>query len=127
VELFNRGGLAVDLAGWALDDIAAVGRRPHVLPADASLAPGGLLVIFCTQSRVWFNNDADSVRLLSLDNAEIDHVTHADRRPDGSCRRAPDGEGSSTWRRYCNSQHSPIFRWAFEIAVNLSAWPIHLP
>ena len=46
IEVYNRGSAAIDLGGWLLDDIAAGGSSPYVIPAGTVLQPGGFLVLF---------------------------------------------------------------------------------
>ncbi len=96
IELYNLGLTPVNLAGWALDDIADGGSKPFVFPASASLAPGGFLVIYRTQSGLALNNDTDTVRLLGPDGAEVDDFSYTTTRPDGSYSRAVDGTGAWT-------------------------------
>ncbi len=96
IELFNRGDTALNLAGWALDDIPAGGSAPYSLPAGAMLQPGGFLLIFRSQSGVALNNDADTVRLLGPDGAQVDAFSYAKPGSDRSYSRQSDGDGAWT-------------------------------
>ncbi len=96
VELFNRGTAPIDLAGWALDDLADGGSKPYVMPGGMNLAPGQFLVLFRSQTGLAFNNDADTVRLLGPDGVELDTFGYTHPRPDRSYSRSVDGAGAWT-------------------------------
>ena len=96
IEIFNRGSAAVDLGGWLLDDIAAGGSTPYVVPSGAILQPGGFLMLFRGRTGVALNNDGDTVRLLGPDAAEVDTFAYAKPKNDRSYSRATDGDGAWT-------------------------------
>jgi hypothetical protein len=96
IEVFNRGSAAIDLGGWLLDDIAAGGSAPYVIPAGTLLQPGGFLVFFRDRTGVTLNNDGDTVRLLGADAAEVDTLTYVKTRSDSSYSRSTDGDGPWT-------------------------------
>ena len=96
IEVYNRGSAAIDLGGWLLDDIAAGGSAPYVIPAGTLLHPGGFLVLFRDRTGVALNNDGDTVRLLGPDAAEVDTFAYAKTKSDGSFSRSTDGDGAWT-------------------------------
>ena len=96
IEVYNRGSAAIDLGGWLLDDIAAGGSAPYVIPAGTLLQPGGFLVLFRDRTGVTLNNDGDTVRLLGPDAAEVDTFTYAKAKNDRSYSRSTDGDGAWT-------------------------------
>ena len=96
IEVYNRGSAAIDLGGWLLDDIAAGGSSPYVIPAGTLVQPGGFLVLFRDRTRVALNNDGDTVRLLGPDAAEVDTFTYAKAKSDRSFSRSTDGDGAWT-------------------------------
>ena len=96
VEVYNRGSAAIDLGGWLLDDIAAGGSAPYVIPPGIILQPGGFLVLFRDRTGVALNNDGDTVRLLGPDAAEVDTFTYAKAKSDRSYSRSTDGDGPWT-------------------------------
>ncbi len=106
VEIYNRSGAAVELAGWALDDLADGGSPPYPFPpgvgtayrfpAGVRLAPGAFLVLYRSQTGVALNNEGDTVRLLGPDGAEADSFAYHSARPDRSYSRTADGTGNWT-------------------------------
>ena len=83
-------------AAGVLDDIAAGGSAPYVIPTGTPWQPGGFLVLFRDRTRVALNNDGDTVRLPGPDAAEVDTYTYAKARNDRSYSRTTDGDGSWT-------------------------------
>ena len=79
-----------------MDDIAAGGSSPYVIPAGTLLQPGGFLVLFRDRTGVTLNNDGDTVRLLGPDAAEVDTFTYAKAKNDRSFSRSTDGDGAWT-------------------------------
>ncbi len=96
IELHNLGSQAVDLGGWALDDVADGGSLPYVIPAGTQVAAGGLVVFFRRQSGVVLNNDVDEVRLLAPDGSLRDQFAYLHTRPDVAFARTVDGTGGWT-------------------------------
>ena len=76
VEIYNRGSAAIDLGGWALDDIAAGGARLTSSRPARCCSPAASC---CSSapSGVALNNDGDTVRLLGPDGAEVDTFAYA--------------------------------------------------
>ena len=109
IEVYNRGSAAIDLGGWLLDDIAAGGSAPYVIPAGNLLEPGGFLVLFRDRTGVTLNNDGDTVRLLGPDAAEVDTFTYAKSKNDRSFSRSTDGDGAWT-ETYPPSPGAPTSR-----------------
>jgi len=66
IELYNSGGVAVDLSGWQLDD-ADGGSTPYTIPTGTSMRAGAYLAFFRSETKIALNNEGDSVRLLAPD------------------------------------------------------------
>lgn len=87
IELFNSGGAAVDVSGWALYD--AVLLR-HLFPTGSVLAAQHYLVVFgggspvlptvnwqiASTSSLGLNNGGDTVTLLDALDAQVDQVMY---------------------------------------------------
>lgn len=93
IELYNAGPGAVDLGGWALDDLLDGGSQPYTFPAGAWLAAGQFLVRYRSATGVALNQDADAVNLLAPDGVVVDSFTYRNPGPDASYSRAVDGVG----------------------------------
>ncbi len=96
IEIYNVSTATVALGGWMLDDIAAGGAQPYALPAEVRLLPGDFLVFYRSVTGVALNNDADTVRLLGPDGAELDSFTYEGPGADRSYSRTSDGVGAWT-------------------------------
>ncbi|MFQ5945965.1 MAG: lamin tail domain-containing protein [Anaerolineae bacterium] len=98
VELHNLGSEPVDLGGWVLDDIPDGGTPPFAIPPGTSLAAGGLLVLFGSETGVGLNNGGDTVRILRPDGTVADAFTYSALSGfyDRSFSRDPDGTGDWT-------------------------------
>ena len=92
VEIANIGSVAVDLTGYLLSD--GEGTAACRYGFAGLLEPGGLLVVYGSDSRAWeesngypvyglsLNNDGDSVRLYRVEGADtvmIDEFQYNDR------------------------------------------------
>jgi endonuclease YncB( thermonuclease family) len=62
-ELRNTSSGSLSLCGWSLDDESG-GSKPYRL-GEGVIEPGGYLVIHQKESRISFNNDADTLRLIA--------------------------------------------------------------
>jgi hypothetical protein len=93
IELVNMEPQAVDLGGWALDDMANGGTSPYVFPEGAIVGPGGFLAVYRSTTGIALNQDADTARLLAPGGAEVDIFSYANPQPDQSYSRATDGTG----------------------------------
>ncbi len=103
VELYNRGNAAVDLSGFRFEGIE------FTMPAGATLAPGGYLVIAkdpAVMARDWsvealgpfagaLSNDGENLRLLDRLENPVDAVRYFDG---GQWSPWADGGGSSLER-----------------------------
>jgi hypothetical protein len=86
----------VDLGGWTLDDIEGGGSAPYTFPPGTRLTPGAYLLLFHDESGLALNNDADTLRLLGPDGAEIDAFAYTNPGADRSYSRSTDGNGPWT-------------------------------
>lgn len=73
IELYNADSIAIDLAGYQVDD-APGGSAPYIL-AGATLAPHGYLVLTRATTNITLNNSGgEQARLLAPDGTEISHL-----------------------------------------------------
>jgi hypothetical protein len=101
IELYNRGGAAVDLSGFAFDN-----GVDYTFPAGTVIAPGGYVVVTGSPDYLqetygiaafgpWegvLANRGEAVRLLDALGNPVDHVRY---REDGRWSPWADGRGSS--------------------------------
>lgn len=93
IELYNIGPRAVNLSGWALDDVESAGSSPYELPPRV-LRPGAYAVFFRSRSRIALNDTGDTVRLLAPDGRVVDQIQYLRVRAYNlSFGRLPDGSG----------------------------------
>ncbi len=90
VELYNPTATALDLSGWAVDDIEG-GSSPKILPSATILAPNTWLVV--SLSNV-LNNSGDQVRLINPTGQIIDQYTYTSASLGLAWSRMPDGVGA---------------------------------
>jgi hypothetical protein len=95
IELRNGSAGAVDLGGWRLDDAAASGSPPYLIPAGQWIPGGGFLIFFHRQTGLTLNNDGDSVCLLYPDGSLAEAVAYGSARYDASYSKT--GSGAWTW------------------------------
>ena len=96
IEIVSLETAAIDLGGWALDDIAGGGSKPYTFPAGTLLLPGTFSFRFGSTTGVELNNDGDTVRLLAPDGAEVDSYSYRPAHAERSFSRSADGVGSWT-------------------------------
>lgn len=76
VEIISHAPKPVDVNGWSIDD-GDGGSRPYIFSVETLIQPNQLFVIKRPVSKVAFNNDTDSVRLIAPDTSLMDSVTYA--------------------------------------------------
>jgi hypothetical protein len=123
VEIVNRSGTPVDLAGWRLEDASGI---RHEFVGGPTLEPGALWVVFgggdptgipsgwdvATSGGLSLNNSGDEVRLVGPDDVPRDvHAYGSEGGADQSLIRLPDGDGE--WTRPGDAG----FGWAFSPGV----------
>ena len=92
IEVVNAGQIAVNLAGYRLDDEANSGSPPYTLP-NLTLQPGEHAVFFASESGVHLSDAGDTVRLLRGNKVEDAYTYGVVRFPDQSWCRIPDRLG----------------------------------
>lgn len=90
IELFNRGGAAVNLSGWFFNGIT------FTFPPGSSIAPGGFVVLYSGQYTGALSNGGERIRLRNAGSTIIDEVTYDDA---GLWPALADGDGHSLQRR----------------------------
>ncbi len=95
IELYNQGKAAVNLSGWKIDDEDG-GSSPYTISEGTSIAAGGYLVFYNSDTKISINNSGDAVRLISPDEKIAD-----EQRYEGSAKDdqsyARDDLGSFQW------------------------------
>lgn len=92
IELHNASNTSIDLAGWSISDASG---KTFTLPADDStISAGGYRAFPFSQTKIYLNNDTDTVTLLRPDASSADTTTY---------EKAPKG---STWARIGSTQHT---------------------
>ncbi|NCF84396.1 MAG: hypothetical protein GWQ08_02540 [Verrucomicrobiaceae bacterium] len=90
IELYNRGGIEVDLSGWQIADER---NDPYVIPEGSNLAAGHYLVLVTGTHHAFGLGGADSVTLRSP-RKTVDHVVWASGAANTSYCRIPSGSGA---------------------------------
>ena len=75
IELFNRGGVSVNMLGWQIDDEEG-GSRPFRFSEEFWFGPDEYLVVERAESKLALNNTGDSVRLSDPAGVLVDEVTY---------------------------------------------------
>src|SRR3989344_1662136 len=70
VELFNPGGIPVDVSGWRITDEASLNTSEDILPSVTPIPPGGFAVIV-TQGSTVTGSIPGSAITITLSNATI--------------------------------------------------------
>lgn len=89
VELYNTTNAALDISGFYIDDIAAGGGAPKVIPANTTIAAHGYYVMTFSS---FLNNTDDAVRFLDPTQTVVhDSTTYSTATANFSWYRSPDG------------------------------------
>ncbi|MEI6221269.1 MAG: lamin tail domain-containing protein [bacterium] len=93
VELYNRESVPVQLLQWQLDDVESGGSKVYSISTPVVVQPHGWLVLSQSDTKINFNNDGDTVRLLCPDGSLVDSFSYVQTKTDFSWGRYPDGSG----------------------------------
>jgi hypothetical protein len=105
VEIYNSGGIAIDISGWRIED--AVGTR-HTFPASTIVQPDEGIVVFggggptgipslvqtASTGALGINNSGDNIKLYDNSSTLIDSYSFGSSTNDVSYARSPDYSGS---------------------------------
>ncbi len=92
VELYNTTSTALDISGHYIDDIAAGGGSPKVIPAGTVIGPGSYYVL---EFSSLLNNGGDDVRFIDPGQTTVlDSTSYGSATAEYSWYRFPDG---GTW------------------------------
>ncbi|MDQ4077454.1 MAG: lamin tail domain-containing protein, partial [Chloroflexota bacterium] len=94
IELVNRSNQTINLTGFQLDD-AVGGTSPYTL--SGTLSPGGIHVLFRSQTGIALNDDGDSVRLLAPGEIVWDEHDYSSATLDQAWSRDADGAWHDDW------------------------------
>ena len=114
VELHNRSGADVNLAGWQLDDAIS-----YTFPANSTLLAGGFLVVNQTQFSGSLKNSGDSIKLRDAAQNLIDKVRYRER---GRWSALADGNGSSLELRDPDADNTQPESWAASDESTKQGW-----
>ncbi len=95
VELYNRGGDAVDIGGWMISDDSLVPAK-YVFPPGTQMASGSFLLLDEVQLGFGFDSDGGDVIFLAASDSVtgLDYFEVGIQIPDRSMGRSPDGAGN---------------------------------
>jgi len=92
VEVFNSGEETLDLGGISIDDSVG-GSKPYQIPEGIQIQPGEYKAFFQTETRLVFNNNTDSARILDTEKSVIDDVTYEKIKINQSYIQDENGDG----------------------------------
>ena len=93
IELYNASDTLLDISYFMLDDAAAAGADPHLLPAGTRLGAHEFYVVPIADSGLRVPAAGGLLRLLLPDGTEQEQLTWEQSSEDESLSRAPDGSG----------------------------------
>jgi hypothetical protein len=96
IELYNAGSVAVDLAGWSLDDNEG-DSTPYAIPGRTILPPGAFLLFLGRNTGIDLDDAGDAVRMLAPDGTIADIVSFGNLPPNASYSRGEDGSWHADW------------------------------
>jgi predicted CXXCH cytochrome family protein len=91
IELYNGGGMAVDLTGWQIDHLASGGNSTYVFPNGTTIEAHAFLIVFRATTGIALNNEADTVQLLRPDGSMAESFTYQQTKYDHSYAKTVDG------------------------------------
>jgi hypothetical protein len=113
VEIFNAGAAAVDVTGWAIEDLATIdnttvrARLPEdfdtasMCPGGAVIQPGEFRVLKGQAAAAWINNGTETLYLCSnrvLPAAVVHQVSYTSTVEGSSYACIPNGSVNFEWR-----------------------------
>jgi hypothetical protein len=108
IEIYNAGGVAVDIGGMYLSDSKANpfgSKIPDDAPTQTTIQPGGYLVLWADELREQgplhvnfkLSGGGEDVGLFYIDGREIDSYSYSTQADDKSFGRTTDG--GETWEQ----------------------------
>ena len=76
IELYNEGGVDVDLFGWSVDDVEG-GSKPYKIERHVIIKADDFQVFKKEETFLVLNNSSDEVRLFDPENILVDQVAYA--------------------------------------------------
>jgi hypothetical protein len=124
IELYNGGGLAVDLHNWFLLD--TVGDSvPYQIPEGPVLAPGEFALFLGQQTGLTLDDAGDEVQLIGPDGVMADKVTFGPLPPNASYSLDDEGVWHADWPPSPGAPNTPVRSEMPEIAEMVLATPPH--
>ena len=87
IEIANTGDRDVELGGWQMTD----GSRTFTFAGDVTIAAGGFLVVYKSESSIALNDTGDSVTLLRPDESIANEITYTTAQKAKSYARSSSG------------------------------------
>jgi hypothetical protein len=107
IELYNGGGLAVDLHNWFLLD--TVGNSvPYQIPEGTVLAAGEYWLFLGEQTGLTLDDAGDEVQLIGPDGVMIDQVTFGPLPPNASYSLDDEGVWHADWPPSPGAPNMPV-------------------
>lgn len=100
VELYNKGDVAQDLAGWYLEDASGGGGNTQAVISGSNTDTGGTIIavhgwLVVFMNKTTLNNTGDEIHLFTPTDVEVDSVVYDD--PSNACELPPTpGDENST-------------------------------
>ncbi len=112
VEIYNAGPTAVNMTGWAIDDLAtidAVGVRCRIpedfdttaCPGSVIIQPGEFRLLKGQTAAAWINNGNEIIYLVAgrvVGAPVVSQVQYNPATPDSSYAALPNGSSNFAWR-----------------------------
>ncbi|WP_371804467.1 Ig-like domain-containing protein [Candidatus Lokiarchaeum ossiferum] len=96
IELYNPLSTTVDLSGYIIDDVIGGGQSPYVIPVGTMIPASGYIVLYQSETGIYFNNAGDDVNFIDPDGTTVlDSFTYSHSSDDVSWGRNTDG--GSSW------------------------------
>jgi hypothetical protein len=115
IELYNEGGLAVDLHNWFLLDTVG-DSLPYQIPEGIVLAPGDFALFLGEQTGLTLDDAGDEVQLIGPDGVMVDQVTFGSLPPNASYSLDDEGVWHADWPPSPGAPNTPVQPKMAEIA-----------
>jgi hypothetical protein len=123
IELYNEGGLAVDLYNWFLLDTEG-DSLPYQIPEGTILAPGEFALFLGQQTGLTLDDTGDEVQLIGPDGVMTDKIAFGPLPPNASYSLDDGGVWHTDWPPSPGAPNTPVRSEMPEMAeMELTASP----